>query len=465
MDDLARPGAVEATDTSATAGGRRRLVSSLPIAVIGAGPIGLAAAAHLLARGLDPVVLEAGEAVGAAVRGWGHVRMFSPWRLNLDRAAAALLERHGWAAPDPDAFPTGRELAGRYLDPLAATPEVRSRLRLGARVTGVARLGAGKVRTAGREALPFEVRAVDREGREGRERRVLARAVVDASGTWTSPAPAGASGLPALGERAAADRVRYGMPDVRGADRARYAGRRVLVLGGGDSATGVLLDLAVLAAREPATRVTWARRGGDLARSFGGGVADQLPRRGRLGTRLRAFVERGALSVVAPFATDEIGRTADGTLLVFGEGRGGRVAIEADELVVATGLRPDLSILSELRIDLDPALECPRALAPLIDPNEHSCGTVRPHGAAELAQPEPGLFVVGMKGYGRAPTFLLATGHEQVRSVAAHLAGDHEAADRVELRLPETGVCGGPAARAPAVSKASAPCCGPSCCA
>ena len=425
-------------------GGARRALSDLPVAVIGAGPVGLAAAAHLLARGLEPVVLEAGETVGAAVRGWGHVPMFSPWRFNVDRAAVALLERHGWARPDDEGFPTGRELAERYLDPLAATPEIAPRLRLGARVTGVARLGAGKVRTAGRELLPFEVRTLDRAGREG---RLLARAVIDASGTWTSPSPAGASGLPARGERAAADRIRYGMPDVLGAERARYAGRRVLVLGGGDSATGVLLDLAELAVQEPATRVTWARRGGDLARSFGGGAADQLPQRGALGTRLRALVERGAFRVVAPFATDEIRRGIDGSLQVAGEGRDGRLTIEADELVVATGLRPDLSFLAELRLDLDPALECPRALGPLIDPNVHSCGTVRPHGAAELAQPEPGLFVAGMKSYGRAPTFLLATGHEQVRSIAAHLAGDVEAARRVELELPETGVCSGPGTR------------------
>jgi hypothetical protein len=147
-----------------------------------------------------------------------------------------------------------------------------------------------------------------------------------------------------------------------------------------------------------------------------------------------------------------------------GEAAGERLTIEADELVVATGLRPDLSLLAELRLDLDPALECPRALGPLIDPNEHSCGTVRPHGAAELAQPEPGLFLVGMKSYGRAPTFLLATGHEQVRSVAAHLAGDEEAARRVELELPETGVCSGPA---PSSRQAGTPlaaatsCCGP----
>jgi hypothetical protein len=385
--------------------------------------------------------------------------MFSPWRFNLDRAATALLESYGWARPDDDAFPTGRELAERYLEPLAATPEIASRLRLGTRVTGVARVGVGKVRTAGRVARPLELRTLDRAGHEG---RLLASAVIDASGTWTSPNPAGASGLPALGERAASRRIRYGMPDVLGAERARYAGRRVLVLGGGHSATGTLLDLAELAAQEPGTRITWALRGRDLARVFGGATADQLPQRGALGERLRELVERGAFRVVSPFAADEIGSTADDALLVTGEAEGERLTIETDELVVATGLRPDLSFLAELRLDLDPALECSRALAPLIDPNEHSCGTVRPHGAAELAQPEPGLFLVGMKSYGRAPTFLLATGHEQVRSVAAHLAGDEEAARRVELELPETGVCSGPApsSREAGTQPAIASCCG-----
>ena len=94
-----------------------------------------------------------------------------------------------------------------------------------------------------------------------------------------------------------------------------------------------------------------------------------------------------------------------------------------------------------MRLDLDPAVQSPRALAPLIDPNIHSCGTVRPHGAEELKQPEGNLFVIGMKSYGRAPTFLMLTGYEQARSVVAAIAGDWEAARRVELALPETGVC------------------------
>ncbi|WP_419900792.1 FAD-dependent oxidoreductase [Roseomonas sp. USHLN139] len=440
-------------------------LGSLPVAVIGGGPIGLAAAAHLLERGLEPVILEAGPSVGTAPLAWGHVPMFSPWRYKIDRAAQALLERHGWTAPDADGFPTGRELADDYLAPLAALPEIAGRLRLSARVTGVARQRTGKVRDAGRGEQPFEVRFQA----DGRERRLLARAVIVATGTWGNPSPAGASGLPAIGESEAADRIRHGMPHVLGADRTRYAGKRVLVVGSGHSAIGTLIDLASLAAQAPGTTVLWAARTADQVRAYGGGVADQLPERGALGQRLRRLVASGAVELLAPFAVDEVRRGASGSLEVKGlEGR----TVAADEMVVATGLRPDLGILAEVRLDLDPALECPRVLAPLIDPNLHSCGTVRPHGAFELQQPDSGLFLAGMASYGRAPTFLLATGHEQVRSIAAFLAGDLEAARRVELDLPETGVCSSSrvlpgTADADAVSSCCAPaapqdsCCSP----
>ncbi|SDB22694.1 FAD-dependent oxidoreductase [Belnapia rosea] len=428
--------------------------SRLPVAVIGGGPVGLAAAAHLLARGLEPVILEAGPSVGTAPLDWGHVPMFSPWRYNLDRAAGALLERHGWTAPEAEEFPTGRDLVERYLKPLAALPDIATRLRLNTRVTGIARLGAGKLRNAGREQQPFELRFI---GADGRARRLLASAVIVASGTWGSPSPAGASGLPAIGEREAADRIRYGMPDILGTDHGRYGGRRTLVVGSGHSAIGTLLDLGRLARQVPGTAVLWATRSADLTRAYGGGSADQLPERGALGQRLRHLVESGAIELLAPFSVDEIRRTEGGALTVqSAEGP----AVEADELVVATGLRPDLGILREVRTDLDPALECPRMLAPLIDPNLHSCGTVRPHGAEELAQPDTGLFLAGMASYGRAPTFLLATGYEQVRSIAAFLAGDVAAARRVELDLPQTGVCSSDRLL-PAATETGSSCCTP----
>ena len=409
--------------------------ATLPVAVIGAGPVGLAAAAHLLARGIDPIILESGADVGMAPRAWGHVRMFSPWRYNIDSASRALLQEQGWQEPDAQVFPSGQNLADEYLTPLARTPAIAARLQLNKRVTAITRAGLGKVRDAARDEAPFEIRVEDEHGREG---RVFARAVIDASGTWGTPSPAGASGLPAIGEREAARRIHYGMPDVLGADRERYAGKRVLVVGTGHSAIGTVIDLCALALMAQGTEVLWASRTGDLARAYGGGSADQLPERGALGYHLKQLVAAEAVKVLAPFAVDAFQLDAEGALKVSsGDGQ----AVTVDQAIVATGLRPDLRILRELRLDLDPALECPAALGPLIDPNLHSCGTVRPHGAMELAQPETGVFIAGIKSYGRAPTFLLATGYEQVRSISAYLAGDLEAARRVELDLPETGVC------------------------
>jgi len=408
-----------------------------PVAIVGAGPVGLAAAAHVLARGIDCVILEAGPTVGIAPRAWGHVRMFSPWRYNIDAATRALLESQGWQAPDPDKFSTGAELAADYLEPLSLTPAIAKRLHLKTRVTAITRAGLDKVRGGGREDAPFEIRLEQ----DGRETRLFANAVIDASGTWGRHNPAGASGVPALGERAISRRIRYGMPDVLGAEQAHYAGRRTLVVGTGHSAIGTIVDLCTLTTGAPETEVFWASRTGDLTRTYGGGAADQLPERAALGQHLKRLVTTGAVTVLAPFAVDATQETADGRIEVIGRDGRREQVIQVDQLVVATGLRPDLSIPSELRLDLDPALECPSALGPLIDPNIHSCGTVRPHGAFELAQPEPGLFIAGMKSYGRAPTFLLATGYEQVRSIAAFLANDIEAARRVDLDLPQTGVC------------------------
>ena len=190
-------------------------------------------------------------------------------------------------------------------------------------------------------------------------------------------------------------------------------------------------------------------------KSFGGGANDKLAARGELGKVFAQLVGAGGVRVETGFRLTHI--TASGDKLRLGAGSAccGR-HVEADELIVATGFRPDLSFLRELRTALDPALECPPILAPLIDPNLHSCGTVRPHGARELAQPEPGFYFAGMKSYGRAPTFLMMTGYEQVRSIVADIAGDKEAAERVELVLPETGVCSRPVT----ASSESEGCCG-----
>ncbi|GAA4908831.1 NAD(P)-binding domain-containing protein [Streptomyces coeruleoprunus] len=414
--------------------------AELPVVVIGAGPAGLAAAAHLGDRGLRLLVLEAGPVAGAAVREWAHVRLFSTWAELVDTAAEKLLAPTGWTRPDPTAYPTGGDWVREYLRPLADA--LGDRVRYGATVTGVSRAGRDRVVDADREAQPLVVQFTV-EG--GREERVLARAVIDASGTWATPGPAGASGLPALGERAAADRIAYRVPDLEDpAVRARYAGRRVAVVGSGASAFTALAQLAALAEDTDgeSTHTLWILRRGLSGTTFGGGEADQLPARGALGLAAKAAVEDGHATAVTGFRTEAVERTPDGERLVL-VAEDGRRLDPVDEVIVLTGFRPDLSFLSELRLALDERLQAPVALAPLIDPNVHSCGTVYAHGHRELSHPEPGVYLVGMKSYGRAPTFLALTGYEQVRSVVAAIAGDTESADRVELTLPETGVCGG----------------------
>lgn len=408
--------------------------TALPVAVIGAGPVGLAAAAHLLARGETPIVFEAGDAVGASIREWGHVRFFSPWKYTVDAASTALLESTGWTMPDPETAPTGRDIVEHYLQPLAALPEIAAHVRLNARVVSIARRGHDKMKTAGREDAPFVLRAACPDGGE---EQVLAKAVIDASGTWSSPNPLGADGLGAFGEAAAADRVFYGIPDVLGVGRERYASKRVAIVGSGHSAFNALLELADLAEHAPGTEITWIVRRKAVGQLFGGEANDALAERGRLGSRTRELVESGTVRFES-MRIAEVRRTPDGVLLIGDEGA---IIGPIDEVVCATGFRPDLDLTRELRLDLDPAVEAPRALAPLIDPNVHSCGTVPPHGAEQLCHPEPDFYTVGMKSYGRAPTFLLLTGYEQVRSVVAAIAGDWEAARNVELVLPETGVC------------------------
>ena len=415
-------------------------ITTLPVAIIGAGPIGLAAAAQLVQRSETPLVFEAGAEIADSVRSWGHVRLFSPWRWCVDKAAVALLTAHGWQQPDPDTLPTGQELIDNYLLPLAQTPELHSQIHLNARVVAISRRRIDKMKDAGRDQAPFVVQVVI----NGTEERFLVRAVIDASGTWATPNPIGADGLLAVGEAANADHIVYGIPDVLGAARARYAGKHVAVVGGGHSAINAILELADLHVTNPATHITWILRKANVAATYGGLDNDQLPGRGRLGLRIKQLVEAGAVAVVTPFFTTRIERAAEQVRLI-GDTPQGERALVVDEVIGATGARPNLAFLRELRLGLHASVEAPTAIAPLIDPNLHSCGSVPPHGEKELRHPEPGYYMVGMKSYGRAPTFLLATGYEQVRSVVAALVGDWQAAAEVQLELPETGVCGVPA--------------------
>lgn len=412
-------------------------LATLPVVIIGAGPIGLAAAANLAERGIDFTVLEAGARVADSVQLWGHTRLFSPWKHLVDPASRRLLEATGWVMPAAEGrAPTGQELVDDYLIPLADLPEIGSRIQFGSRVIAVSREGMDRTRTAGRAQAPFLLRI---QHPDGQVTETTARAVIDASGTYTTPNPLASSGLTPLGFDQVADRVLHALPDVLGADRARFAGQHTVVVGAGHSAANTLIALGKLAREEPGTRVTWAIRNPSAVR-VSSSPDDELPHRAALGSRVDRLVASGVVSVVDSFEISRLESTGSGVRLV-GARRGEPALMDADLVVNATGFRPDLDMLREIRLELDDIVEAPRRLAPLIDPNVHSCGTVEPHGFRELTHPEPGFFVVGMKSYGRAPTFLLATGYEQVRSITAWLDGDMPAASQVALTLPATGVC------------------------
>jgi thioredoxin reductase len=411
--------------------------SKLPVAIIGAGPVGLAAAAHLVTRGESFVLFDAGKEVGAHLLTWSHVRLFSPWEYNIDKAARHLLTSNGWIAPNNSDIPTGLEMVEKYFKPFAELPQIKPFLHLNAKVTAVSRKGLNKVKTQGRDDLPFVLYAQ----KNGERIQVEAKAVIDASGTWNNPNPVISEGVWTAEEQSLSKQVCYGIPNVIGEHKDRYSGKKILVVGSGHSAINTLLELGDLKDQVQETEIVWALRKANLKEVYGGQEQDQLAARGELGTRIRKLVESGKVKVMTPFHIQELKKDGE-KIKVIGSLNSDLVHIDAiDEIVSNTGSRPDLSFLREVRVIADPSLESTLELAPLIDPNVHSCGTVRPHGEKELRQPEKNFYIVGSKSYGRAPTFLMATGYEQVRSVVAALVGDLEAAERVELELPETGVC------------------------
>jgi hypothetical protein len=267
------------------------------------------------------------------------------------------------------------------------------------------------------------------------------RAVMDATGTWNSPNPIGSGGVFATGELENSDRIFYGIPDITDEHAKRYKNKNVLVVGGGHSSINAILELDKLKDKYPETEISWVLRKKDVRDVYGGQDKDALAARGALGIKIESLVNNDRVNVFTPFQIQQIVKK-EGSLPIVGFQGDQKYALPAiDEIISNTGSRPDFSFIREVRLSVDPSLESVSEIAELIDPNIHSCGTVRPHGEKELRHPEKDFYIVGSKSYGRAPTFLMATGYEQVRSVVAAIDGDMEAARSVELELPETGVC------------------------
>jgi hypothetical protein len=391
------------------------------LAIVGAGPIGLEAALAGLDAGLDVHVFERGEA-GAHPIAWGHVRMFTPWRMNVGPAGRAHLAATGWEPPDAEACPTGLELAERYLQPLAALPELAGRVHAQAQVVHMSRSGLLKGDSIGeaRREHPFRLLVRDAGGREN---FLHAFALIDASGVYGQPHWAGDGGIPARSELYLAPQLSYHVDDVLGLRRDRYAGKRVLVIGGGASAATTVGDLARLAEDVPGTRVVWVTRQERVAPGPAGGD-DPLAERRALYARARALAT-GA----HPAVTHVGGARVEGFEFNSATHRY-RVALmigdqprveEVDQVIVNTGFGPDDSLYRELQVHECWASRAPMKLAAAISGSD-DCLTAPAAGADRLANPEPDFYILGHKSYGRSSNFLLETGYRQVADAIAALA-------------------------------------------
>lgn len=409
----------------------------LPVAIIGGGPVGLSAAAHLKKSNQPFILFEVGNQIGANILKWKHVRLFSPWEYNIDKVAETLLREAQIPIPSKAYVPYGKEIIEDYLKPLANLAGIKEHIHLNSNVIAIGRNGLDKMKDDKRENLPFSIQVIE----NGKFKIYAAKAVIDATGTWQNPNPVGSGGIFAIGEVENRAQIYYGMPDINETDKDKYVNKTTLVVGGGHSAIGSILALNSLKKKFPNTKIHWLLRKKQVSDVYGGQEADKFRARGALGIQTEKLVNSGAIKIHTPVYIHEI-ESSNGQLIIKGLKHEDSFVLNAiDEIISSTGSRPDFNFLREIRFDSDAALESVPKLANLIDPNIHSCGTVRPHGEAELRQKEKDFYIVGMKSYGRAPTFLMTTGYEQVRSIVAFMNGDFESAKRVELNLPETGVC------------------------
>jgi thioredoxin reductase len=405
-------------------------VSRDTLAIVGAGPIGLEAAFAALDRGLDVHVFEQGDVATHPVA-WGHVRMFTPWRMNVGLATRTHLERAGWTSPPAESSPTGLEFAEGCLQRAAALPEIRSRIHTHAQVVQVGRRGILKGDSIGspkRRDFPFRMVVRDQGGRES---LLHAHTLIDASGTYGQPRWAGDGGIPARGELYLAPQMSYHVDDVLGLRRERYAGKRTLVIGGGLSAATVVSDLVKLAADVPGTTIAWATRESTdaLYLPF---PDDPLPGRSALMTEARGFLGSHPLVrhvggvYVEGFEFNSATHRYRATLL-----QGEQPLVEeVDQVIVNTGYDPANAIYRELQVH-----ECYASLAPmklatalLETSGGGDCLKAAVGGADALTHPEPGFFILGAKSYGRNSTFLLEAGYAQVADVMEMLAKELGAA-------------------------------------
>jgi len=404
---------------------------SLRIAIVGAGPIGLEAALYGAVRGHDVQVFERG-AVAENVRQWGHVRLFSPFGLNASSWGKQALAANDPAAnshhpaielPADDAILTGREFARRYLVPLCGLPQLAGRVHEQTEVVALGRSRTWKGDLIGRPERasdPFQLLLRDARG----ERTAEADVLLDCSGTYPHHNWLGAGGIPCVGERAAAAAIEYRLPDLLGAERDRYAGRRTLVAGAGYSAATAVVSLAELARRVPGTHIVWLTRG-ERTPPIPRFEGDPLAERDALAAEANrlALAGGGPVSWKRGALVRRIVPSSDGALSVTIERAGdGRASEEltVDRVIAAVGYKPDRALYEELQVHECYASQGPMKLAAaLLGETSADCLAQQGQGAGTLLNPEPGLFVLGAKSYGRNSRFLMKAGLEQIEHAFA----------------------------------------------
>ncbi len=391
------------------------------IAILGAGPTGLEAALAAVETGHPFTVYEASPSVAGNVRAWGHVRLFTPWEMNVSPRMRRHLEAAGREVPDSPECPTGHDLAEKVLEPLAALPEIAPHLRLGARVLGIGRQGLLKheeIATPERGRHPFRLLLSDGAGRGWTETADL---VLDATGTWSNPNTLGDAGIPAPGERSLTREIRRDIPDLA-AEREDWAGRTVLLAGAGHSAQTAARALAELAKEAPGTRVIWALRNPEP--SWGTHEGDPLADRAALAASAAELAGGASPAVEARrgAVVEEIAKP-NGRFEVTLRNGAGPETVEVDRILSLTGAVGDHGIYRQLQVHECYATCGPIKLsAALLGAGSSDCLTQTTHGADTLTNPEPGFFILGAKSYGRNNTFLMRIGWEQVGEVFGLLA-------------------------------------------